>query len=120
MALFETGNFKLHSGQSSTWKINCDALTDSDIAALAYLIARQISFADVVGIPEGGTRLASALEQYRSKSSDITLIVDDVLTTGASMETMRTKHPGSLGIVIFARGKLPIGVGALFQCNVEG
>jgi hypothetical protein len=48
------------------------------------------------------------------------LIVDDVLTTGASMEAARAKlWPGSLplGVVIFARGPCPDWVWPIFRLD---
>jgi len=35
MNLFQFGDFSLHSGSKSKWKIECDALTDEDVEALA-------------------------------------------------------------------------------------
>ena len=41
------------------------------------------------------------------------LIVDDVFTTGASMEALHT--PGDIGAVVFARGLCPSWITPLFQ-----
>jgi orotate phosphoribosyltransferase len=45
------------------------------------------------------------------------LIVDDVLTTGKSMEEMRKKHSNvlTIGVVLFARGKCPKWVEPIFN-----
>jgi len=106
MGLFELGNFTLHSGDKSHFLINCDALTDEDWRTLAFSIKKRVKFGAVIGIPEGGMKLAHALSGYVTEGP--TLIVDDVLTTGASMEHARKKVDGEvLGIVAFARSKCP-------------
>lgn len=37
MNLFKNGNFTLHSGAQSNYKIDCDALTDKDLETLALI-----------------------------------------------------------------------------------
>jgi len=101
MTLFKRGDFQLHSGELSSWKIDCDALTDEDIETLARLIADRFTFGFVEGIATGGWRLAKALEKWVTTGK--LLIVDDVLTTGASMEEQRAGRE-AVGVVIFARG----------------
>jgi hypothetical protein len=67
-------------------------------------------------------RLAKALEPFASLKGP-RLIVDDVLTTGGSMERARDKHrgqgpagrPGIIGAVVFARGQCPHWIRCLFQ-----
>jgi hypothetical protein len=63
-------------------------------------------FGAVESIPTGGNRFAAALEKYKTPGCPITLIADDVLTTGNSFE----KHRGDrrplvnvLGVVAFCR-----------------
>src|SRR5690349_2104713 len=120
MSLFNLGDFTLHSGVATKWKIDCDALSDDDISALAIMIFDMVGpFMSVEGIPTGGLRLAKALEPLAGRRSglsrNIHLIVDDVLTTGGSMERAKKRHsgqgpagrPGIQGVVIFARGKCP-------------
>lgn len=118
MNLFQRGNFLLHAGTSSNWKIDCDALTDDDIETCAFLIAEDMlslgGFGRVLGIPRGGLRLARALEKYADPEDHYLLVVDDVLTTGKSMNEILRKEKG-VGYVIFARGPLPPGVHALFS-----
>ena len=122
--LFESGTFTLHSGAETFWRINCDALTEDDLSTLAALVAERVGpFGWVTGIPEGGLRLAQALEPFRSRSR-VSLIVDDVLTTGASMEAARAADPSVRrnvkGAVIFARGPWPAWVTPLFvTCDVD-
>ncbi len=114
LTLFQSGNFTLHSGEKSSFKIDCDALLDSDIETLAAMIADRCSpFGGTWGIPMGGLRMAKALDKYGDRVSDV-LIVDDVLTTGGSMERARQQFPGAKGAVIFARGKCPDWIMPLF------
>ncbi len=115
MSLFQGGAFTLHSGQKTNFKIDCDALTDKDWDTLASLISKWAKFGKVVGVPRGGLKLAKALEKYE-ESHTFTLIVDDVLTTGASMEGIRRIIGGpSFGIVVFSRGTCPFWVTPIFQ-----
>ena len=121
-SLFRVGDFTLHSGDKAQWKIDCDALTDSDIEALAKMICEQVRpFTRVMGIPRGGMRLAKALEPFCAppESCAGVLIVDDVLTTGTSMEQARTVRSEALvqGAVIFARGECPEWIVPLFQMS---
>jgi orotate phosphoribosyltransferase len=118
--LFSKKNLILHSGKKSDFKIECNELTDTDIECLAYLIAKKYKFMDVYGIPKGGNLLAEKLRPYGGTGSKrITLIVDDVLTTGESMEEAKKKYQirGTtvVGVVIFARGKCPKWVHPIFQ-----
>jgi len=119
MNLFQKKTFKAHSGSIEHFKIECDALTNEDIKTLAYIIARRIPFYDVYGIPKGGIRIANALEKYKDKNGHgYFLIVDDVLTTGNSMEEAKWKcyaNPKITGVVLFARGKCPDWVFPIFQ-----
>ena len=119
MSLFQLGDFTLHAGGKSEFKIDCDALTEEDMKVLAYAIAEKVKFSNIIGIPRGGLRLAEALKSYWTKTARLTLIVDDVLTTGRSMEEMRAQVPEpSLGFVIFARGPLPAWVSAIFKTEM--
>ena len=86
MALFNCGKFMLHSGSETRYKIDCDYLSDEDVEAIASIIASKIHFKKVVGIPTGGLRLAAALSKFINKNSILTLVVDDVYTTGRSFE----------------------------------
>jgi pyrimidine operon attenuation protein/uracil phosphoribosyltransferase len=74
----------------------------------------------VIGVPQGGLRLAKACRKYAIEHHAVVLIVDDVLTTGASMEDERKKHRDRpvIGVVLFARGPRPGWVNALFECMV--
>src|SRR5262245_411731 len=104
MALFELGEFILSSGQKSNFKINCDALSFQDWRTLAWLLVKRLpKFGEVEGVPRGGIPLANALKPFRSPSKTL-LIVDDVLTTGNSMEKLRAGRE-AIGAVIFARNE---------------
>lgn len=114
-SLFKSGTFHLHSGELSEWKIDCDALTDDDLDTLAQMIGRRVGkFSVAEGVPNGGLRLAAALNRRFAKNDAPVLIVDDVLTTGASMEAQRAGREAN-GAVIFARGPVPSWITPLFQ-----
>ncbi|HDZ04867.1 hypothetical protein LCGC14_0371110 [marine sediment metagenome] len=73
------------------------------------------AFNKVVSIPTGGDRLKLALDKYVNKDSSLTLICDDVFTTGNSMYTMSKKiDEPSVGAVIFARTLTPRWIYAVF------
>ncbi len=115
MSLFRLGDFVLSTGQRSPWKIDCDWLTDGDLDCIAHLIAELIPvFGYVEGVPRGGIRLAQRLTKYCEAGVDRLLIVDDVFTTGASIERHRAGRD-AYGAVIFARGECPAWVVPLFE-----
>ena len=113
--LFQTGDFKLHSGGKSNFKIECDVLTDADWDTLARIISSRIVFKKVVGVPRGGLKLEQALKKYETNNSDVVLIVDDVLTTGASILTEMKKYEKARGFIVFARSKPPKDVYSIFE-----
>lgn len=104
MKLFQFGTFRLHSGAFSRLKIECDTLTDSELDVLAYELAERLPlFSAVEGVPTGGLQLASAMRPYATGyASHPLLIVDDVYTTGTSMEEFRAGR-SAIGAVLFAR-----------------
>jgi hypothetical protein len=108
MSLFQHGEFTLHSGSISDYKIECEALTPSDWDALARIIKVRIpAFGAVYGVPRGGVPLQEALTPFATGNElDPVLIVDDVYTTGASMReaAKQSRWNGPvLGVVVFAR-----------------
>lgn len=105
MNLFQSGEFILNSGVPSFYKVDCDALTDGDIDCLARLIKDNLPlFSWVEGVPTGGLRLAKALEYLAEPDHSILgLVVDDVMTTGNSMEVQRDFRQPVIGVVIFNR-----------------
>lgn len=105
--MFQKLTFRASSGLILAWKIECNSLTEDDWACIAATIARQRWFGVVEGVPTGGLPLARALRPYLT--TDIQgplLIVDDVLTTGNSMEMQRAGRRAK-GVVLFARGPCP-------------
>ena len=116
--LFEKKTFTMHSGDMGHWKIECDSLTDEDLDTLAFMIADKIMFKRVIGVAAGGLRIAKALEKYKSKNGWC-LIIDDVLTTGNSMEAAKNQCVEDvddiIGVVLFARGKCPSWIIPVFQ-----
>lgn len=113
MNLFKIGEFTLHSGKKSNFKIDCDALTDDDLETFATLISNNLDWNIVIGVPTGGEALANKLVQYNNPESTNVLIVDDVLSTGDSMEQYHFEQ--SIGVVIFARGPCPDWITPIFQ-----
>lgn len=113
--LFQLGIFTLHSGEKASFKIDCDALTESDMECIAWMLNLKLPpFGTVEGIPRGGMRLAVAMEKYITPSSKRILLVDDVYTTGMSMEVARgLRHV--TGAVIFARNKPSYWIVPLFS-----
>jgi hypothetical protein len=104
MNLFQYGDFVSHAGKELKWKIECDALTDNDWDCLAQIVADRTKFGSVYGIPRGGVKFANALEKYISPGYNLRLVVDDVYTTGKSMNEVM--QPGDLGFVVFARNRI--------------
>ena len=114
LSLFNIGEFWLHGGDFSAFKIDCDALSDYDIEVLATQVASRFRFSGVKGIPRGGLRLATALEKYVVPNLELPmLIVDDVYTTGRSMRQHRSGN--CIGVVIFARTNPPEWIHPIFE-----
>lgn len=110
--LFQCGEFVLASGVQSSFKIECDALTDDDLACLAELLSERLPpFGSVEGVPRGGLRLAELMAFYITDGP--LLVVDDVWTTGVSMLNHLYPRYG-IGAVIFARAETPEWVTPLF------
>ena len=131
--LFELGDFTLHSGAKATYKIECDALTDEDWAGLAHMVSlrtKQIAMMcsagegtginRVHGVPRGGVKFAEALQKYAGDTeTGVDLIVDDVLTTGNSMEEAKRNlgWSNAHGVVVFARDYCPSWVQPIFSMS---
>jgi len=117
-SLFESGNFKLHSGDETWWRINLEFLKNESLETIAkWAYHHVVKFKAVEGVPTGGERLAKFLEPYVAPDELIDyplLIVDDVLTTGESMELHRANRY-AIGFVVFARGVCPNWITAMWQ-----
>ena len=115
--MFRYGDFKSHSGLMLPFKIELDALTPEDWNCLALLIAEKFSFGAVEGVPTGGLKLADALRPFAQADRQTLLIVDDVLTTGESMEQFRAGR-SALGVAIFARcPRIPTWIWPMFRLS---
>ena len=118
--LFVEQDFTGHSGDQLHWKIEMDALEDAEWECIARMIMELTSpFREAVGIPRGGLKLSGFLNEYSTQNSkDPYLIVDDVLTTGGSMEEFKKEHfkdKKTIGWGVFARNKPADWIKALFQ-----
>lgn len=110
--VFQLGDFILHSGQRSNWKIECDNLPDGDWECFASLIAERVQFGSVEGIPRGGLKLAQCLEKYKTTGPH--LVVDDVWTDGTTKKERGHPLPNVQYWVVFSRGPLEPWCRALF------
>ena len=119
LSLFVKKDWMMHSGHPACYKVECDALTDEDLDTLAFIVSLKGLFRSVIGVPTGGIRFATALEKYKSNSG-VRLIVDDVLTTGQSMEQMKITlgWTDAVGVVIFSRGACPDWIRPIFQMHI--
>ena len=125
MNLFNTGKFILASGQSNSFKIDCDALTEEDLKAVCLeMVDRLPFFHEAHGVPTGGVALARHFNMhscYRFEGSGI-LIVDDVWTTGGSVNRFIDEkgfdREDLSCAVIFARGETPDWVYPLFRMEL--
>ena len=93
--LFVEETFVGHSGGTLHWKIEMDALTDAEWKCIARMIMEHQKdfFQAAIGIPRGGLKLSSYLNEYATQNSnDPYLLVDDVLTTGGSMEEFKKEN----------------------------
>ena len=126
--LFKSGDFKSHSGLDLSWKIEMDVLSDPEWFTIKKMIMEHAPpFREAVGIPEGGVKLGNLLNEHATgDEKDPVCIVDDVLTTGESMEYFLSQYQRNrrlmpfmaIGWVVFARGPCPHWVSALFQMPV--
>lgn len=116
MPLFQSGDFLLHSGQHSAWKLECEAITLDEMKVIAKLLAERLpAFSRTVSVSEDSnnpaTILRGCLAQYAEETNKTLIVVDDVFTTGSTMSSARRKLQESyvysqyniMGAVIFAR-----------------
>jgi len=121
MGLFQWGEFTSHSGKELSFKLECDVLTQSDWECVASMVDElSLPFSEVYGVPRGGIKLAQELEQYKKPHVHRLLIVDDVLTTGASMTSAKQKFLDKYtdreicGAVLFSRAATPSWIRPVF------
>lgn len=113
MSLFKYETFTGASGLEFDFKIECDALKDSDWECIAAVLYENLPrFGRIDYVPTGGMRLWRELLAYIDPDSNILLVVDDVWTTGKSWsEYVYHSYPGeydaTIGAVAFARGPYP-------------
>lgn len=101
--LFQLGPFTLPSGETTHFKIECDALTEDDWKALARLAVELLPpFGRVEGVPRGGIPFADALQQYTTPNDETLLIADDVWVTGISWKR-HCNYRDAIGVVAFTR-----------------
>jgi len=99
------------------WKIEADALTTKDWQGLANIAVELFGLPGrVEGVPRGGNIFARQLSFYSIPYGPL-WIVDDVLSTGASM-TRQKGNREAFGVVAFARGKCPSWIHPIFQMPV--
>ncbi len=121
--LIQLGNWILSSGKKADFKLVADRFIEENLEGLVYLVRKKmmIPYSTVEGIPTGGTRLATALLRKSASYVDPHLIVDDVLTTGRSMERAKSQYIQTpvVGLVVFARGPCPSWIKAVFTLPKE-
>lgn len=120
MTLFQYGNFVLKSGMSTSWKIDCDALTESDWATLAFMAAHRLGlfrkgqrwhFDRVFSCGGAADNFARHLVVYGMGNGHCdrgyALIAEDVVTTGDTMKAVadKTGLKRCRGVAVFARGR---------------
>ena len=123
--LFQKIDFTSHAGLDLAWKIEMDALSHGEWECIAQMIMElSPPFKEAIGIPRGGNVLGKLLNRHGTGvRTDPICIVDDVLTTGGSMNEFLQKRQWRnptdyMGWVVFARTKPPKWVTALFQMPV--
>ena len=113
--------FELHSGGTSHFKFEADALSEQAIVGAAlWLLPTLGAFGSVEFVPSKSNLvpqwMAETFLPYVKAGAKPVLICDDVLTTGASMEEKRAQRLG-VGAVIFARDPAPHWIHALMHLD---
>lgn len=120
--LFERRDAVGASGRVLPWVIDVDAIPDDVINEIADIAAPLLpTFGRVVGVPKGsspksrdsldnGRRLEIAFRTRVTHGSPMTLIVDDVWTTGGSMRAFaRETKCDWVGFVVYSRVRVKPG-----------
>ena len=119
--LFVEEDFKSHAGLDLHWKIEMDALDEAEWKCIARMIMeyQKEPFQAAIGIPRGGLKLSGYLNKYSTQNpKDPYLVIDDVLTTGGSMEEFKEEHFKNkkvVGWVVFSRKNPASWIKTLFQ-----
>lgn len=109
----------LHSGIPSSFKFDCDDLSRYDcIAAAKWLVPIIGSYSMVEAVPSSSPSVRWFAHGFMGhvSSSGPVLIVDDVFTTGGTMEAQRAGRD-AMGAVIFSRGECPSWIVPLLELN---
>lgn len=119
--LFIRKEFVSAGGLNLDWKIECDSLTDTDLATLAHVAIDMLKRINrphgrFAGVPRGGLRFAEALNRIADGNGPL-VVVDDVYTTGKSITQFMAQADSEFGLVIFARSPAPMKIVSLFQTN---
>ena len=110
MSLFTFGGLEL------LWKIECGVLTKADWHTIAAIVGPCLHFELIMGVPDSGIPFAMALSPWAKRGGGL-LIVDDVITTGGSMESFRDGRKAK-GLVLFDRSEdRPSWVDAVWTLN---
>ena len=137
--MFRSGQFIGTSGRTLFGKIECDDLTKEDynfiieqtIRIIQNYRPNYVDFQEALPVPSGGNIFAEKLNNLSPKfrwknDSNLILIVDDVYTTGKSINKIYNdsliKYPKEkyeyLGIVIFNRSNnIPSWIQPIFSLN---
>lgn len=134
MSIFKSQTITKSDGTKLDWVIDCDDFTDTELGIFAKLIISK--YPDFFLVTHPNSHYGSCVPRLAKAIADIKigtpldqakyiLIVDDVLTSGKSMEDLaigyrekRTWDPrfqNIVGAVIFARGPCPAWITPLFS-----
>ena len=125
MSTFLSGDYSVHLGRITPWRIDPSQFDDGDWDCFAQMVVeRYPNFERVVGVSQYGVKLESHLTQHATHGG--LLIVDDVLhpqTINDMRLYFRTREKyvnhQIQGFVIFARVPCPRWVRALWQLDVR-
>ena len=124
--LLQWGSFTSAAGLPLAWKIECDAFTKEDWDCIARVMAPHLGpFGACFGVPRGGFAMAEAFKPFVSADWGApVLLVDDVWTTGKSMNAFANEYlvRGTtwIGCVVFTRNPIAVpNVRAMFTLNFK-
>jgi hypothetical protein len=125
VTIFSKGDYSIHNGRVTPWRIIPSSFSDEDWECFAQLIAERFpNFEKVIGVSQFGVKLESHLSQYSTHGG--LLIVDDVLypeTMNKMRLYFRTRKKyvnyDIQGFTVFARVPCPSWIRALWQLDVR-